>query len=64
MNNLAGIVEKNSGDESIALGFLLLFNHGIEASDGVCLKATHGAAAIQNEYNLGQILSHVQYLRK
>ena len=37
--------------------------HGIKVSNGVCLKPAHGAAAVKDEYNLRQILSHVQYLR-
>ena len=52
MNNLAGVVEENSGDESFALSFLLLFDHGVEASDGISLKPTHRAAAVKNEYDL------------
>ena len=63
MNNLAGVVEENSGDESFALSLFLFLDHGVEASDGVSLKPTHRAAAVKNEYDLRQVLSHVQYLR-
>lgn len=52
MNNLAGVVEENSRDESFALSFFLLLDHGVEASDSVCLKPTHRAAAVKNEYDL------------
>ena len=42
---------------------LKVIDHGVEASDGVSLKPTHRAAAVKNEYDLRQVLSHVQYLR-
>lgn len=47
----------------LAILLFLLFNHGVEASDGVCFQSAHRAAAIKDEYDLRQVLSHVQYLR-
>ena len=63
MNNLAHVVKEDGRDQCLTILFFLLFNHGVEASDGVCFQPAHRAAAIKNEYDLRQVLSHVQYLR-
>ena len=58
MDDLAHIVEQHCGHENLSRLFLLLVNHGVKATDGVILQAGHGAAAIQNKYDLRQILLH------
>ena len=63
MNNLAHVVKEDGRDQCLAILLFLLFNHGVEASDGVCFQPAHRAAAIKDEYDLRQVLSHVQYLR-
>ena len=63
MNNLAHVINEDGRDECLTILFFLLFNHGVEASDGVCFQPAHRAAAIKDKYNLRQVLSHVQYLR-
>ena len=63
MDNLAHVVKENGRDQCLAILFFLLFNHGVESSDGVCFQSAHRAAAIKDEYDLRQVLSHVQYLR-
>ena len=50
MEHLGLVVEENSGDKGLAGLLLLLFDHGVEAADGVVLQPLHGAAAVQNEY--------------
>ena len=49
MDDHALVVEKHGGDHSLTLFLLLLFDHGVEAADGVALQSAHGAAAIQNK---------------
>ena len=63
MNNLAHVVKEDGRDQCLAILLFLLFNHGVEASDGVCFQPAHRTAAIKDEYDLRQVLSHVQYLR-
>ena len=63
VNYLAHIIEKDSRDKSFAVCFLLLLDHGVKTADGVCLKAAHGAAAVKDENDLCQILSHNQNLQ-
>ena len=63
MDNLAHVVKENGRDQCLAILFFLLFNHGVESSDGVCFQSAHRAAAIKDEYDLRQVLSHVLYLR-
>ena len=62
MDNLAHVVKENGRDQCLAILFFLLFNHGVESSDGVCFQSAHRAAAIKDEYDLRQVLSHVLYL--
>jgi len=62
-HNLAHVVKENGRDQCLAILFFLLFNHGVESSDGVCFQSAHRAAAIKDEYDLRQVLSHVLYLR-
>jgi len=52
MNNLAHVVKEDGRDQCLTILFFLLFNHGVEASDGVCFQPAHRAAAIKDEYNL------------
>ena len=63
MDNLAHVVKENGRDQCLAILFFLLFNHGVESSDGVCFQSAHRAAAIKDEYDLRHVLSHVLYLR-
>ena len=58
MDDLAAVVEEHSGHEALALRLLLLFDQAVEASDGVSLQAAHGAAAVQDEYQLGDVVFH------
>ena len=62
MQYLARAVEEDSGDQGIALGLFLFGNHRIKAADGISLKSTHGAAAVEDKDNLGQILFHLGFL--
>ena len=38
MNNLAHVVKEDGRDQCLAILPFLLFNHGVEASDGVCFS--------------------------
>ena len=58
MEHLGLIVKEDGGDEGLAGLLLLLFDHGVEAADGVTLKPLHGAAAVQDENQLCQIVLH------
>lgn len=58
MNDLADMIKQNGGDIGLTRFPLLLLDHGVEAADGVILQAGHGAAAVQDKYDLGQILFH------
>ena len=37
---------------------LLFVDHGVETADGIILQTSHRAAAVQDEYELCQILLH------
>jgi len=63
MDDFACIVEENSGNQCFSFCLFLLFNHCIKAADGICLKPTHRAAAVKDEYDLCQVLLHVQFLQ-
>ena len=54
--------EEDRGNVCLALFCLLLFGHGIKAANGVLLQTSHGTTAIQDEYQLCQILLHSNYL--
>ena len=43
------VVEEYGGHHGLALFFLLLFNHGVEAADGVALQPAHGSAPVQDK---------------
>ena len=58
VKHLAPVIEEDSGNEGLAGLLLLLFDHGVEAADGVALQSLHGAAAVQNEHQFRQILLH------
>ena len=58
VEHLGLIVEEDSGDECLAGLLLLLFDHGVEAADGVPLQSLHGAAAVQDEHQFRQIFLH------
>ena len=58
VEHLGLIVEEDSGDVSLARLLFLLFEHGVEAADGVPLQPLHGAAAVQDEHQFRQILLH------
>ena len=51
-------IKQDGGDIGLAGHGLLLFDHGVEAADGVRFQTRHGAAAVEDEYDLGQILFH------
>ena len=53
MNNLAGVVEEDGGDQGFALCVLLLFNHRVKAANGVSFKPTHRAAAVKDKDDFG-----------
>lgn len=38
--------------------FLLLFNHRIEASDGIALESRHRSASVQNKYEFSNVVFH------
>ena len=41
MNNLAHVVKEDGRDQCLAILPFLLFNRGVEASDGVCFQSAH-----------------------
>ena len=49
MDDRAVVGEKHRGDQRLPGLLLLLFDHGVEAADGVRLQPRHRAAAIQNK---------------
>ena len=59
MDDFAVVVKQDGGDEGFALCFLLLGDHGVEASDGVRFQSAHGAAAVQDKNDFRKIFSHV-----
>ncbi len=62
VDHLNFVVEKHRGDQGLTRLPLLLFDHGVEAADGVLLQARHGAAAVENKYDFRQVLFHVAFL--
>ena len=58
VQNDALVVEQDGGHISPARLPLLLFQKGIEAADGVVLKAGHGAAAVKDKYEFGNVVFH------
>ena len=51
---------KQDGSYHCLTGLLfLLFNHRIETTNGICLQARHGTAAIQNKNQFSCILFHI-----
>ena len=56
MGHLALVVKEDGRGESLAGLFLLLFDHSVEATDGISLQPLHGATAVQDENKLRQIL--------
>ncbi len=52
------MVKQHGGNAALAIESLLLLQHGVEAADGVLLKAVHGAALIEDESELCGILLH------
>ena len=62
MQDLRLIIEEYGRDQHLALFFLLLCDHGVVAAYCIVLKASHGSAPVQDEYDLCQSLSHVLIL--
>ena len=62
MNHLSVSAEQHGGNIGSAFGLLLLFDHGIEAADGVALQTSHGTAAVDNENQFSQTLTHDEIL--
>lgn len=58
MQYLALAVKEDGRDQCLPRLPPLLGNHGVKAADGVGLQPGHRAAAVQDKYNLGQILLH------
>ena len=49
VDDRAVVGEKHRGDQRLPRFPLLLFDHGVEAADGVRLQPGHRTAAIQNK---------------
>ena len=62
MEHLGPVVEENGRDKGLTGFPLPLFQHGIEATDGVALQSLHRAATVQDEYQFSQILFHNKLL--
>ena len=58
MEQGVSVVKQHGGNAALAIESLLLLQHGVEAADGVLLKAVHGAALIEDESELCGILLH------
>ena len=58
VEHLGLVIEEDGRNEHLARLLLLLFDHGVEAADGVPLQSLHGAAAVQDEHQFRQILLH------
>lgn len=58
MENLGFVIEQDGGDKGLAPCLPLLFEYGVEAPNCVGLIAVHGTAAIQNEHQFSQAISH------
>ena len=50
VKHLAPVIKEDSGYERVSGLLLLLFDHGVEAADGIRLQSAHGAAPIQDEH--------------
>ena len=50
VEHLGLIIEEDGGNKGLARLLLLLFDHGVEAADGVALQPLHGATAVQDEH--------------
>ncbi len=59
MDNLSFVVKQYGGDYGITRFLSLLFQHGVETSDGVLFQPVHGAGAVQDEDQFSQIVSHI-----
>ena len=46
MNNLAHVVKEDSRDQCLTILLFLLFNHGVEATDGVCFQPENGKIGV------------------
>ena len=64
VDDAAFVVEQHGGYIRLVPGSLLLFDHGIETADGISLQTGHGAAAVQDKNELGQVLLHSDILLK
>ena len=62
VEDLALVVEEDGGQDGLPLLPLLPLQQGVKAPDGVLLQPRHGAAAVQNEDDLGQTLFHEKNL--
>ena len=62
VDHLAAVVEQHRGQQRLPRLLLLLFQHGVEAADGVVLQPRHGAAAIQDKYDFREIVVHKKSL--
>ena len=58
VEHLGHIVKEDRGDVCLAGLLFLLFDHGVEAADGVLFQSAHGAAAVKDEDQFRQILFH------
>ena len=58
MYDLTHIVEKYGGDQSFAVFFFLLLNHGVETANGISFKSTHRSTAVKYKDDLCQVLPH------
>ena len=57
-DDLRKIVKQHRGDQCFTLFPSLLPDQGIEAADGIRFQSRHGTAAVQDKYDLCQILFH------
>ena len=64
VNHLNFVVEEHRGNQSLTRLPFLLFDHGVEAADGVRFQSCHGAAAVEDKYDFRQILFHSKFLHK
>ena len=58
VEHLGTVIEEDGRDKGLARLLLLLFDHGVEAANGVALQPLHRAAAVQDEHQFRQILLH------
>ena len=62
VDHIAHVIKENGRNQRFTRLFLLLFNHGVKAADGIPLQPAHRAAAIQDKHNFRQILLHHPFL--